>query len=69
MGFTMPELMSERIATGRAMRGWSQAELARRAGLDLSQIAGYEAGEEPSYEAFRKIAVALRLPYEWFLPG
>jgi transcriptional regulator with XRE-family HTH domain len=65
----MPELMSQRIAQGRALRGWSQAELARRADLDLSQIAGFESGEEPSYEAFRRIASALRLPYEWFLPG
>ena len=69
MGPTMPELMAERIAEGRALRGWSQDELARRSGLDLSQIAGFEAGEEPSYDAFRRVAAALRLPYEWFLPG
>jgi transcriptional regulator with XRE-family HTH domain len=69
MGSTMPELMGERIAAGRAMRGWSQDELARRSGLDLALIAGFEAGEEPSYDAFRRVASALRLPYEWFLPG
>ena len=44
------------------------AQLARRARLDPALIAGYEAGEEPEYRPFRRIAAALNLPYEWFLP-
>jgi transcriptional regulator with XRE-family HTH domain len=64
-----PEYLGTRIAEGRRLRGWSAAQLARRARLDPALIAGYEAGEEPSYEAFTRIASALRLPYEWFLPG
>jgi transcriptional regulator with XRE-family HTH domain len=66
---TMPKLLGKRIAEGRALRGFTVEELARRADLDPAQIAGYEAGEEPAYPAFRRVAAALKLPYEWFLPG
>lgn len=45
----------------RAERDWSQAELARRAGVSGGLVAGYELGEKrhPAYEELARVAAAL----------
>ncbi len=53
------------VAMLRALRGWSQAELARAAGLGASAVSRYESGaQEPSLRTFDRIvtAVGLRPP-------
>ena len=51
---------ADRLATLRRDRGLTQAALANRAGLNISQLHRYEAGtSEPSLGALRRLAVAL----------
>ena len=51
---------ADRLATLRRDRGLTQAALADRAGLNISQLHRYEAGtSEPSLGALRRLAVAL----------
>ncbi len=53
------------VAMLRALRGWSQAELAQAAGLGASAVSRYESGaQEPSLRTFDRIvtAVGLRPP-------
>ena len=70
----LPEKMSEaidradkedlRIAVAmlRALRGWSQAELAQAAGLGASAVSRYESGaQEPSLRTFDRIVTAVGL--------
>ncbi|MDQ1628286.1 MAG: hypothetical protein QOI54_2030 [Actinomycetota bacterium] len=50
---------ADRLATLRRDRGLTQAALADRAGLNISQLHRYEAGtSEPSLAALRRLAVA-----------
>ncbi len=50
--------VSDRVLSARKRRGWSQAELAKRAGLQPSAVSHFETGNrEPS---FRNIAVLAR---------
>ncbi len=43
----------------RACRGWSQGELARRAGVDPAALSRYEAGEvRPLRDTLRRLAAA-----------
>lgn len=47
----------------RLRRGWTKAELARRAGLHPSQVGQIEAGRLLPYETqIRKLAIALDIP-------
>lgn len=55
----------KRLAIERFRRGWSQAELARRARLHPSEISRYEAGWwKPTPHARAKLAAALGIPEE-----
>ena len=50
----------KRVTTERNKRGWSQAELARRAGINASSMSRIEKGIEPAYpRRGKKIADAL----------
>ncbi len=50
----------KRVTIERNKRGWSQAELARRAGINASSMSRIEAGYEPAYpKRGKKIADAL----------
>lgn len=53
------------IAWLRLLHGWDQAELAKRAGLDKSQISDYELGQKPRPENLEKIFAAVNLPAAW----
>ena len=47
--------------------GWSQRELARRAGLAHSTVAGVERGEiNPSINTLQKLADTLKVPISQF---
>lgn len=48
------------VAMLRALRGWSQAELALAAGLGASAVSRYESGaQEPSLKTFDRIVTAV----------
>lgn len=53
----------KRLTQERLKRGWSQAELARRARLHPSEVSRYEGGWwKPGPSARAKLAAALGLP-------
>ncbi|MCL6594246.1 MAG: helix-turn-helix domain-containing protein [Alicyclobacillus sp.] len=55
--------IGERIATARRKAGWSQAQLAQRAGVSASSIAMYETGRrQPDARIVAKLAAALGVP-------
>ena len=55
-------MLAERIATLRRARGWSQEELASRASVDRSYLAGIERGlRNPSLRSLIKLANALKV--------
>ena len=49
------------IQAARLERGWSQSELASRAGLSRPTISRVEHGEEPSMRTARRLAETLDL--------
>lgn len=51
------------------LRGYTQAELARLAGLSQSAVASYESGERKSSRALFKLAAALRVDAQWLDTG
>ena len=60
---TVQQLFGERVRTLRARVGFSQEELAERAGLDRSYVGGVERGERNiSLENICKLATALNVP-------
>ncbi|MCL6637851.1 MAG: helix-turn-helix domain-containing protein [Alicyclobacillus sp.] len=55
--------IGERIAAARRKAGWSQAQLAQRAGISASSIAMYETGRrQPDARIVAKLAAALGVP-------
>lgn len=57
--------VGERIRSARQERGWTQAELAERAGLSVNYVARLERGElGPSLFVAHRIAEALRVSLE-----
>ena len=57
------------IGLFRLLRGWSQTRLARRAGIDKSQVSRYEAGEEvPRPETWERILRAAEIPQALVAP-
>ena len=62
------ELFSERLKSARLMRGWTQAELASRAGLPPTSIAHFESGSrKPSFDTLRRLAAALDVSTDFLL--
>ena len=62
------ELFAERLKAARLMRGWTQAELAARAGLPATSIAHLEAGSrKPSFDTLRRLAGALEVSTDYLL--
>jgi transcriptional regulator with XRE-family HTH domain len=58
----------QRLAKARERRGWSQAELAEKAGFQPSAISRFETGAaKPSFENLRRLARALRVPTDFLL--
>jgi Zn-dependent peptidase ImmA (M78 family)/DNA-binding XRE family transcriptional regulator len=56
-----------RLSLARERRGYTKAELARRARVDTRSITAYEAGErEPSQDTLRTLAHTLAFPIEFF---
>lgn len=53
---------SEWLLDEMEKRNWSQADLARRAGLTRAAISNYVSGKRPNGEAIDKLAKALQLP-------
>lgn len=61
------EVLATRLRSMRRMRGWSQEELAERAGggIDQSQISQWEGGRKrPSMESVAKLARAFDMKHE-----
>lgn len=54
--------IGDNVRAERSRRGWSQGELATRAGLDRSTVYGIERTHRPNLETVEKIARALGLP-------
>ena len=57
------------IASLRQRRGWSAAELARRAGIDARTLANVEAGANVTLATLTAIADALDLPQQQVMFG
>lgn len=64
-----PELLARRVNEGRLARGWTKAELGRRAGLDASHISIIEGGKrrEVTFIVVSRLAKGLDLSIEYFL--
>ena len=62
-------IIAERIRTARALRGWSQKELAKRAGLHHVMLNRLEKGHKAGVQAetIRKLAEALRVSSDYLL--
>ena len=62
------KLFAERLKAARALRGWTQAELAERAGLPPTSIAHFESGSrKPSFDTLRRLAAALDVSTDYLL--
>ena len=65
---TPSDTFPERLKSARTMRGWTQSELATRAGLPPSSIAHFEAGSrKPSFDTLRRLATALEVTTDYLL--
>lgn len=62
------DIFQERLRHAREMRGWSQNELAERAGLPTSSVAHFEGGSrKPSFDTLRRIANGLEVTTDYLL--
>lgn len=53
------QLLCGRLRQERLVREWTQAELARRAGLSVSTLSNLEAGRNTSFETLVRVAMVL----------
>ncbi len=61
-------LYHERVKTQRSIRGWTQAELARRTGIDQTNISSVEkGGSRIGQKRARVFAAAFDEPENWLL--
>jgi len=59
-GITSKEIFAQNLRALRVARGWSQEELAHRAGLDRTYISSLERQKySPTLDALDKLAIAL----------
>lgn len=64
----MSEKFSDRLKAERGRRGWSQAELADKAGLQPAAISHFETDERtPSFHNLSKLANALNVSIDYLL--
>lgn len=62
------EIFQERLKAARDLRGWSQSDLAGRAGMPPSSIAHFETGSrKPSFDTLRRLANALEVTTDYLL--
>ncbi len=62
------EIFRERLKAARDLRGWSQSDLASRAGMPPSSIAHFETGSrKPSFDTLRRLANALEVTTDYLL--
>jgi transcriptional regulator with XRE-family HTH domain len=63
----MPTFNGERLKQLREERFWMQKELAKKLGVNKTQICRWERGVIPSPEYFRKLCKVFKVPRETFL--
>lgn len=62
------EIFRERLRTAREFRGFSQSELAKRAGLQASAVSHFETGSrKPSFDNLKRLADTLRVTTDYLL--
>ena len=62
------EIFQERLKAARDLRGWSQLDLAHRAGMPPSSIAHFETGSrKPSFDTLRRLTNALEVTTDYLL--
>ena len=62
------EIFKKRLQAAREFRQLSQAELAKRAGLQASAISHFETGtRKPSFDNLKRLADALRVSTDYLL--
>lgn len=61
--------LGDRIREARTMRGWTQAELAARVGIDHTGISHLESGrrENVQIDTLMRLADALEVTPQWLL--
>ena len=65
---TPSEIFQERLKAARDLRGWSQTDLADRAGMPPSSIAHFETGSrKPSFDTLRRLTNALEVTTDYLL--
>jgi len=65
---SLAEVVSKRVCSLRERRGWSQSDLARRAGIDVSALLEIESGQSvPRVDILVSLASALGVPLDTFL--
>lgn len=64
-----PTVFGQRLLEARESRGWTQAELGKRAQLPAMMISHYETGARahPSLVTLQRLADALEVAIEWLL--
>ena len=69
LSMPLPTVFGQRLLEAREARGWTQAELARRAMLPAMMISHYETGARanPSLITLQRLADALEVAIEWLL--
>ena len=64
----MAQNFAERLRAQREMKGLSQAELAKRSGLQPSAVSHFETGRRaPSFDNLRRLADALSVTIDYLL--
>ncbi len=65
---TPSKIFPSRLRKARDLRGWSQGDLAEKAGIPASSIAHFEAGgRKPSFDTLRRLANALEMTTDFLL--
>ncbi|OZI72004.1 helix-turn-helix domain-containing protein [Bordetella genomosp. 12] len=60
---------SDRLRQARALRGYTQQDLARACGLSQSAIGSYETSQRLSSRSVRRLAMALNVSLDWLEMG
>jgi transcriptional regulator with XRE-family HTH domain len=64
----MPPNFPDRLKTAREKKGFTQSQLAERAGLQPSAVSHFESGRRsPSFENLKKLADALGIAIDYLL--